>query len=480
MLNELQQHLAEKTAGLDADGRRSVYERARTALQNEVRASAPFMPVQTVVARRRELENAIMAVERDAAKADPPRRMTPPPAPKAEALQVGAGPEQPPSTSENEPAPAAKADEAESVALHVDDHVEQAPQHSRREEAAAVQTASPLPEEPAQNVSIASYELLAKALEDMAEQDRRREAAQASRQQELAHEHEDEKMAPSPRRPLLLYVGVLALVLCALALAALLVGFGVDRIQDGAPAQAARPPAPAVLPAPSTPASRLIRGAGFQDAAKEALAQANALLTRRDFTRAIAAFDDAIRLDPQNASALAGRAFAYWSVGNVDSAIRDYGAAIDRDPANTATRLNRAIAYNRKGEYRLAADDLDRVLAVEPSNADALNSRCWARAVLAYLEEALADCNKALSLRPEDTDTLDSRGFVLLRLGRLDRAIADYDAALKQQPKMASALYGRGLAKIGRGDRAGGQEDVTAARAIAPDIAMAFSRYGVR
>ncbi|HEX5777840.1 MAG TPA: tetratricopeptide repeat protein [Xanthobacteraceae bacterium] len=477
MLNELQQHLAEKTAGLDADARRAVYARAREALQNEVRASAPFMPVQTVVARRRELENAIMAVEREAAKADPPRGVTPPPAPKAETpLPVSVEP--PASISESEPAPDAKAEDAEPVALHVDDHVEQAPQHSHREVVAPAQAVPPPSEPAARDISIESYELLARTLDDMEKQDRRREAERHVRQ----HEFHEEEAAPPPssRRPLLLYAGVLALVLCALALTALLVGFGVDRMQDGAPAQAARPPAPAVLPAPLTPESQLIKGAGFQDAAKEALTHANALLARRDFPRAISAFDDAIRLDPQNASALAGRAFAHWSVGNIDSAIRDYGAAIDRDPANAATRLNRAIAYNRNGEYRLAADDLDRALAVEPTNADALNSRCWARAVLAYLEEALADCNKALTLRPGDTDTLDSRGFVLLRLGRLDRAIADYDAALKAQPKMASALYGRGLAKIGRGDRAGGQEDVTAARAIDPDIAMAFSRYGVR
>ena len=477
MLNELQQHLAEKTAGLDADARRAVYTRAREALQNEVRASAPFMPVQTVVARRRELENAILAVERDAAKADPLRRATPPPAPKAETpLPVSA--ESPASISESEPAPDAKAEDAEPVTLHVDVHVEQAPQHPHHEEVAPAQAVPPPSEPAAQGISVESYELLARTLDDMEKQDRRREAERNSSHNE-SHE-EEAPPPPSPRRPLLLYVGVLALILCATALAALLVGFGVDRMQDGTPAQAARSPAPAVLPPPSTPESQLIKSAGFQDAAKEALTHANALLARRDFPRAISAFDDAIRLDPQNASALAGRAFAHWSVGDVDSAIRDYGAAIDRDPANAATRLNRAIAYNRKGEYRLAADDLDRALAVEPTNAEALNSRCWARAVLAYLEDALADCNKALTLRPDDTDTLDSRGFVLMRLGRLDRAIADYDAALKQQPKMASALYGRGLAKIGRGDRAGGQEDVTAARAIDPDIAMAFSRYGVR
>ena len=476
MPNELEQHLAEKTAGLGADARRAVYTRAREALQNEVRASAPFMPVQTVVTRRRELENAIMAVEREAAKADPPR-----PAPQVE-VKPAEGPALDPepatiaSPAETKIEP--ETDEPAAISGNAETRVEAASpvwsEEAAQEYARYARQMETSPSVEIRDVSLASYELLAKALDDMAEQDRRREALQRN---EFAHEEED---LPPPRRPLLLYIGVIALVLCALALAILLVGFGGDQMQDGAPAQAARPPVPAVLPAPSTPESQLIKGAGFQDAAKEALAHANTLLARRDLPRAIAAFDDAVRLDPRNASALAGRAFAHWNAGDIDAAIRDYGASIDREPSNAATRLNRAIAYNRKGEYRLAIDDLDRALAVEPSNADALNSRCWARAVLAYLEEALTDCSKALSVRPGDVDTLDSRGFVLLRLGRLDRAIADYDAALKAQPKMASALYGRGLAKIGRGDRAGGQDDVAAARAIDPDIVAAFARYGIR
>jgi tetratricopeptide (TPR) repeat protein len=476
--NELEQHLAETTAGLDPDARRVVYARAREALQNEVRASAPFMPVQTVVTRRRELENAIMNVEREAGKSDPPRPRTPPaPPPETKPVEQPADVKmktvagEPVTDSANAPDTGGDGPDGEET------RAEPPPawsEESAQEYARYARQMETHPSVEVRDVSLASYELLAKALEDMSAKDQR---------QEIGHDPNefDQDIAPAPpRRPLRLYAGVLALVLCAIALAVLLVGIGFDQKTDSAPAKAARRPAPAVLPVPATPESQLIKGAGFQDAAKEALTHANTLLARRDFTRAIAAFDDAIRLDPRNASALAGRAFAYWSTGDLDAAIRDYGAAIDRDPANASTRLNRAIAYNRKGEYRPAIDDLDRALAIEPSNADALNSRCWARTLLAHLEEALADCNKALSVRPGDIDTLDSRGLVFLRLGRLDRAIADYDAALKAQPKMASALYGRGLARIGRGDRAGGQEDVTAARAINPDVVAAFARYGVR
>jgi tetratricopeptide (TPR) repeat protein len=480
--NELEQHLAEKTAGLDPDARRVVYARAREALQNEVRASAPFMPVQTVVTRRRELENAIMAVERVASKGEPVRPVTLPP--KAEA--VVATPEVAAETETDK-----EMAEEVVVAANSEETVAEPASAEKPEEDILTET-PPLPREVVRllnpnggegdapveirDVSLASYELLAKALEDISGEGKNKPESIA----EHVHDFDADELVVERRRPLILYLGVLALVLCAVALAVLLVGFGFEQVQESAPVRASKPAAPAALPPPPSPQAELLRGAGFQGAAKDALTQANALLAKRDFPRAIAAFDDAIRLDSTSAAALAGRAHAHWSSGNVDAAIRDYGAAIDRDPKDAAHRLNRAIAYNRKGDYKLAADDLDRALAIGPPSAEALNSRCWARAVLSHLEEALTDCSRALSLRPDDPDALDSRGFVYLRLGRLDRAIADYDGALKAKPKLASSLYGRGLARIGRGDRAGGLDDVTAARAIDPDIVAAFARYGVR
>jgi hypothetical protein len=56
----------------------------------------------------------------------------------------------------------------------------------------------------------------------------------------------------------------------------------------------------------------------------------------------------------------------------------------------------------------------------------------------------------------------------------------DYDAAIKKDPKKASSLFGRGKARIKNGDTAGGNADLTAAKAVQPDIASEFEDYGVR
>ena len=463
MPSELEKHLAGRIAGRAPGARRAVYDEVRAGLQSEVRAAAPFMPVQTVVARRRELENAILAVEREAARSDPSRPVEPAPQDPALLAAVMGAAQAPASAivSAQEPEIAAERGDTDIPA--------QAPADAQATEFADMELS------PSGEISGGEPEETGEPSAPLAADSESDFASDAS---DDGIDDEGIDLVPaSSRHPVILYLGVLAIVICAVALAVAIIGLDFDRVQESI-----TPPRSMVraAQAPPDPATALIKGAGFQGAAQGALKEGNAFLEQRDFDRAIASLDDAIRLDPDAAAAYGLRAFANWNKGNVDAAIRDYGAAIERDPSNVANRLNRAIALNRKGEHQAAVDDLDRVIAAEPANANARNSRCWAHAVLAHLEEALADCNEALKLRPDNADTLDSRGFVYLRLGRLDRAIEDYSVVLKAQPKHAGSLYGRGLARIGRGDRAGGNEDVQAAKAIDPDVVATFARYGIR
>ena len=48
-----------------------------------------------------------------------------------------------------------------------------------------------------------------------------------------------------------------------------------------------------------------------------------------------------------------------------------------------------------------------------------------------------------------------------------------------ESPKSAYSLYGPGLAKLKKGDRAGGDADVAAAKAIEPNIVEKYATYGL-
>jgi len=75
---------------------------------------------------------------------------------------------------------------------------------------------------------------------------------------------------------------------------------------------------------------------------------------------------------------------------------------------------------------------------------------------------------------------LNVRGFAYLKSGQADKSVADYDAVIRIEPKNAAAVFGRGMAKLKKNDKAGGEADVAAAKAIKPDIAEEFARFGVK
>ena len=61
-----------------------------------------------------------------------------------------------------------------------------------------------------------------------------------------------------------------------------------------------------------------------------------AYYTKGDYGRAIAHYDQAIRLDPKNASAYENRSIAYAEKGVCDKAISDFTKAIEIDPNTCA------------------------------------------------------------------------------------------------------------------------------------------------
>jgi tetratricopeptide (TPR) repeat protein len=178
------------------------------------------------------------------------------------------------------------------------------------------------------------------------------------------------------------------------------------------------------------------------------------------------------------------RGNAYVSIGEFDHAIADYDRAIRFNPTMATAFDNRGRAYSEKNQFERAVADYDEAIRLNPNSAVALHNRCWAKVALGHTRDALSDCNESLRIRPQDAGTLGTRGFAYLRAGAFDKAVLDYDAALQNDPKMvglklAAVLYGRGVAKQKHNDP-GANDDIVAAKALIPDIAEQFARYGLQ
>jgi tetratricopeptide (TPR) repeat protein len=170
-------------------------------------------------------------------------------------------------------------------------------------------------------------------------------------------------------------------------------------------------------------------------------------------------------------------------MGDLNRALAEYNEAIRLDPNSAAVFADRGLVYETAGDYAHAVPDFEQATKLAPGIVDFWNSRCWARALDGKeLQQALADCNEALRLGPDRADVLDSRGMVYLKLGDLKRARADYDAALHINPQFAGSLYARGFVKqrSGDGDGAGADADFAAAKAIRSTIAEEFASFGFK
>ena len=177
------------------------------------------------------------------------------------------------------------------------------------------------------------------------------------------------------------------------------------------------------------------------------------------------------------------RGNVYARHGNFDRAIADQSEAIRLDLRDADAFYNRGYTYSHKGDHQRAITDYTAGIELDANNSRLWGQRCWSRAVLGKeLQEAIDDCTKASSLAPKIPQIFGYRGLIYLKLGQFDKALADYEAALTltKNPNNAEWLYGRGVAKLKKGDIPGGNADIASAKAIKPDIAEFYAKYGVK
>src|SRR5262249_42419160 len=92
-----------------------------------------------------------------------------------------------------------------------------------------------------------------------------------------------------------------------------------------------------------------------------------------DLTRAIADFDEAIRLDPEARSfRFYARANALRDAGQYDLALTDYETVLKLAPTNAWVLVDRGRTYARMGRSEAAKSDFDSALKLDPANEQKL------------------------------------------------------------------------------------------------------------
>lgn len=189
---------------------------------------------------------------------------------------------------------------------------------------------------------------------------------------------------------------------------------------------------------------------------------AGALWAKHDLPGAIAAYRQAIAVQPSSVASAVNLGLALTHTGEHVQALEAFEQANRLAPGDAAIVQHLAAAYNnhgamleRQGNARQAIESFSKALALRPDLPEAHFNRGKALARLGRHDEAIAALEQALAAWPDVADAHNDLGIALFNRGRIDEAIASYRRALELEPAHAQAWNNLGSA-LRVGGKAGG------------------------
>jgi tetratricopeptide (TPR) repeat protein len=143
--------------------------------------------------------------------------------------------------------------------------------------------------------------------------------------------------------------------------------------------------------------------------------------------------------------------------GNLDAAIADFNRAVELEPDDAEARGARGLALLKKGRLASAAADFDRAAKIDPGAA-AFYNRGLARSDMADYPAAVADFDRAIALGGSNPHFLLERAVAQLNRGLANRAMEDLRIALAADPVNLQAGYYFVAALIYAGERAAAED----------------------
>jgi TolB-like protein/lipoprotein NlpI len=184
----------------------------------------------------------------------------------------------------------------------------------------------------------------------------------------------------------------------------------------------------------------------------------------KDLPAALAAYTQAIQLDPHYALAFAGRSIAYsYAAGEAETtaaALESVGKEQSdaRQALSIAPDLAQAhLAWGRLSEYGTldfaqASESYERARALAPGDAQVLLLSGLFAVRMGHFDAGLAAVRRAVVLDPLARQSYYRLGGALYTVRRYGEAVAAFSGALSLDPDYKAAYAERGLAYYGLGD----------------------------
>ncbi len=185
---------------------------------------------------------------------------------------------------------------------------------------------------------------------------------------------------------------------------------------------------------------------------------------------ALAAFDRAIELEPENLQAAHASLAVLGDLGRTEEA----GARVERllasHPNDPQLQYTAALVYEARGEFDRAVHHYDRALHMLPDHFEALLNRGVALTRLGRLDEAVANNRHLATAHPTRVESHFNLAEVLLAAGRYQDALIHSEHALALDPQHAGAMLDHGLALAALGQLEDAHSALAKARTLGAQI----------
>lgn len=231
----------------------------------------------------------------------------------------------------------------------------------------------------------------------------------------------------------------------------------------------------------------------------------NRYVEHNDFPKAMAEYNEMIRLNPRFPDGYNMRAMLYYRMQRYDQAIADWNKSIplEKRPRGTAASFyNRGLNYRMKRDwdkaisdftrslnlgdvnsdaYRLRGEmyqmknqnvmaiaDFDRAINLDPRSVDVHLKRAQAYSKTHQYKNALIDTTFAMHARPGDPEVLGNHAWALYEAGRIGDAIVFNRKALALAPSLGYVLYNQALCFASKNDWPAAQKQYQSALSKSP------------
>ncbi|MYC15490.1 MAG: tetratricopeptide repeat protein [Gemmatimonadetes bacterium] len=189
-----------------------------------------------------------------------------------------------------------------------------------------------------------------------------------------------------------------------------------------------------------------------------------AFYEKKNYEKALKAFEHAISLDPEDTSAYQWKAAVFLKLESYNQAIDAYDQILAYSPDNPKIVLLKGQTYARAKQFEVALEIFDQAIStgidrpVKIQNGTfsfqylLLIQKSIALMELERYEEVLSVLEAAIKKSPQDANLRHSKGAALLMLERFEDAIKCFDYALQIDPdstKAALAWNNKGCALFG-------------------------------